>query len=128
MLQVSHLSKRFGAAAVLDDVSFALGPANHAALVGPNGSGKTTLLRCIAGREEPDSGRITTPRGYLVGYLSQTLDEIRGLTVGSVLGTTPLVSGEPWSSADRPGARHRITSALDLAGLPPEQPASSLSG
>ncbi len=131
MLQVSHLSKRFGALTVLEDVSFTLEPRSRTALVGPNGSGKTTLLRCLAGLEEPDSGQLVTPRGYLVGYLSQTLDEIAGLTIGSVLEPSGGISGEGADGAASPldpGGRRRIAAALGLSELSPEQSANSLSG
>ena len=41
--------------------------------MGRNGSGKTTLFRLITGEEEPDSGTISIPRNYSMGYLSQML-------------------------------------------------------
>ncbi len=59
MFELSHISKRFGAVAVLDDVSLQLSAGSRTAIVGPSGSGKTTLLRIIAGFERPDSGLIT---------------------------------------------------------------------
>lgn len=46
---VEHVSKRFGAATVLEDVSFAVHPGEAVVLWGPNGAGKTTLLRCMLG-------------------------------------------------------------------------------
>ncbi len=58
LLEVEHLSKRFGARPALDDVSFALWPGEVLAIVGESGSGKTTLLNCIAGRVVPEAGRI----------------------------------------------------------------------
>lgn len=59
MLELTHISKAFGAARVLNDVSLTIPPASRTAIVGPSGSGKTTLLRLIAGFEAPDSGKIT---------------------------------------------------------------------
>jgi iron(III) transport system ATP-binding protein len=52
------VSKSFGAAAVLDDVTLNLQVGSTLALLGPSGSGKTTLLRIIAGLEQADGGRI----------------------------------------------------------------------
>jgi ATP-binding cassette subfamily F protein 3 len=46
-------------------------------LVGRNGHGKTTLFRLILGQEEPDSGEITVPRNYRIGYLEQHLHFIQ---------------------------------------------------
>lgn len=75
MLQVSGVSKSYGAQTVLARVSFSLGPGEHAGLVGPNGSGKTTLLRLIAGLERPDEGSIRlNPPPLAFGYLRQALD------------------------------------------------------
>lgn len=49
ILEVSHLSVRFGAQAVVDDVSFALTAETDTALVGPNGAGKSTLVQALLG-------------------------------------------------------------------------------
>lgn len=52
------LTKSFGGAAVVDDVSFEIGGGGFLTLLGPSGSGKTTTLRMIAGFEEPTAGHI----------------------------------------------------------------------
>lgn len=53
-----NLTKSFGRATVVDNVSFTLRPGRILALLGPSGCGKTTTLRLIAGFEELDGGRI----------------------------------------------------------------------
>jgi ABC-type multidrug transport system ATPase subunit len=58
LLEVRGVTRVFGDITVLDGVSFALGPGEAAAVVGPNGSGKTTLLRCVVGADITDSGEI----------------------------------------------------------------------
>ncbi len=55
---VEGMSKKFGAAAVLEDVNFEVGEGETIVLLGASGSGKTTILRIIAGLEMPDSGRV----------------------------------------------------------------------
>ncbi|TMD60858.1 MAG: ABC transporter ATP-binding protein [Chloroflexi bacterium] len=57
-LELSHVSKRFGDALAVDDVSFAIPRGAFATLLGPSGCGKTTTLRMIAGFYDPDAGEI----------------------------------------------------------------------
>jgi iron(III) transport system ATP-binding protein len=57
-IEVSDVSKSFGAHQVLRQVSLHVAPGSTVALLGPSGCGKTTLLRTIAGLEWPDAGRV----------------------------------------------------------------------
>ena len=59
VIEVSGLVKRFGPAAVVDDLSFAVGPGSVTAFLGPNGAGKTTTLRMLLGLVRPTSGAAT---------------------------------------------------------------------
>lgn len=56
MLTAENLSKSYGADAVLDNVSFALGREETLAVVGPSGCGKTTLLYLLSGLAQADTG------------------------------------------------------------------------
>jgi polar amino acid transport system ATP-binding protein len=58
VLDVSGLTKTFGANVVLRDVSLTVHKAERVCVVGPSGSGKSTLLRCINWLEEPDHGTV----------------------------------------------------------------------
>ena len=53
-----NVYKDYGAQPVLEDINIQIQQGQKIALIGPNGSGKTTLLRILAGRLEPDSGRV----------------------------------------------------------------------
>jgi ABC-type sugar transport system ATPase subunit len=53
-----HLTKRFDAAAAVDDLNIDVADGEFLVLVGPSGCGKTTALRMLAGLEEITSGRI----------------------------------------------------------------------
>jgi ABC-type Fe3+/spermidine/putrescine transport system ATPase subunit len=57
-LRLTHVTKRFGETAAVDDVSFAVPRGSFATLLGPSGCGKTTTLRMIAGFYDPDAGDI----------------------------------------------------------------------
>src|SRR5215470_12056738 len=58
LLQIAHLSLRFGGVSALQDVSFAVEAGALSAIIGPNGAGKTSLLNCISGVYRPQQGVI----------------------------------------------------------------------
>jgi len=58
LIEVNHLSKRFDALTVLQDINLSIHSQEIVVLLGPSGSGKSTLLRCLNGLEEPNAGSI----------------------------------------------------------------------
>jgi ABC-2 type transport system ATP-binding protein len=62
-VSVEHVVRRFGARAVLNDVSFTVEPSQAFGIAGANGSGKTVLLRLLASLDRPTSGRVAI-HGY----------------------------------------------------------------
>ena len=58
LLEVSHVSKSYGANRVLDDVTFSIPKGKIVGLLGPNGSGKTTLIKLINDLLKEESGSI----------------------------------------------------------------------
>jgi polar amino acid transport system ATP-binding protein len=59
VLEVQNITKKYGAAVVLNNVGFSLEEGKVLAVIGPSGGGKTTLLRCLNFLEKPDTGKIT---------------------------------------------------------------------
>ncbi len=57
-IRITGLTKRYGAATVLEDFSFSASPGEIVALLGPSGAGKTTLFRCITRLVGTDDGEI----------------------------------------------------------------------
>lgn len=57
-VELSHLTKRYGELAVVDDISLTIEHGQLVCLLGPSGCGKTTTLRLIAGFVEPSAGEI----------------------------------------------------------------------
>jgi ABC-2 type transport system ATP-binding protein len=59
MLNVDHLTKRYGTVVAVDGLSFEVGPGRVTGFLGPNGAGKTTTLRMLLGLAAPTSGTAT---------------------------------------------------------------------
>lgn len=58
MIQVDHLTKRFGKFTAVNDISFEVRRGEVFALLGPNGSGKTTTMKSVVGLNVPTRGRV----------------------------------------------------------------------
>ena len=65
LLEVQHLTMRFGGLVAIDDVSFEAADKQITAVIGPNGAGKTTVFNCLTGFYRPSVGRLTLhhPKG-----------------------------------------------------------------
>ncbi len=74
MIGVENLHKSFGSQILFEGASFKLNPKERIGLVGLNGHGKTTLFRIVIGEESPDSGTISLPKHYRIGYVRQDLN------------------------------------------------------
>ncbi|MDQ6837150.1 MAG: ABC transporter ATP-binding protein [Actinomycetota bacterium] len=59
MIEVRNLTKRYGAAVAVDDLSFDVPAGMVTGFLGPNGAGKSTTMRVILGLDEPTSGTAT---------------------------------------------------------------------
>ncbi|TPL70887.1 ATP-binding cassette domain-containing protein [Mesorhizobium sp. B2-3-15] len=73
ILQVDHLSMKFGGLVAIGDLSFTARRGEITALIGPNGAGKTTVFNCITGFYKPSEGMITLNRADGSSYLLERL-------------------------------------------------------
>jgi len=88
LINAEAISKRFGVAPLLENVSLGVSESERIGVVGRNGGGKSTLLRVLAGEEPADSGRVTRANWAKCGFLQQSdLDKsrssVRDIVVGS---------------------------------------------
>ena len=71
LVSIERVTVVHGVAHVLDALTAGVLGGQRIGVVGRNGGGKSTLLRVLAGRQEPDSGRVTQVGGLTVGLLAQ---------------------------------------------------------
>ena len=87
MLEITHLSKRFGGLAAVNEVSTTIEAGKINAIIGPNGAGKTTFFNLISGTHPPTSGRITFKGRDVTGLRA---DQVAQLGVSRTFQSTAL--------------------------------------
>ena len=122
LLGGESLHLEFPTRTIFEGITVGLNEGDRIGIVGRNGDGKSTLMKILAGRLEPDSGRVTVRGGTRIGYLDQSdvLDDDH--TVGyAIVGDTPEYE---WASQ----ARIRDVISGLVSDLPWDAQVSSLSG
>ncbi|MFP5260577.1 MAG: ABC-F family ATP-binding cassette domain-containing protein [Blastocatellia bacterium] len=76
ILELDRVSKSYGDKKLVEGFSYSLKRGDRIGVIGPNGSGKTTLLDMIAGRVEPDGGRVEKGQTIVIGYYDQENREL----------------------------------------------------
>jgi ABC-2 type transport system ATP-binding protein len=84
LVELDHVTRRYGSVTALDDVSLRIGAGEMVGLLGPNGAGKSTLLALVSGLRRPDAGTVR-----LFGA------DPRDPAARTALGTTPQETGLP---------------------------------
>ncbi len=80
-LQAEQLSKRYADYMLFKNISFTIFKDQKVALIAKNGAGKSTLMEIMAGKDSPDSGKVTLTNDIKIGYLRQNPDLDLELTV-----------------------------------------------
>ncbi len=125
MIELQHLTKRYGDQAVVDDVSLSVAEGELLAVLGGSGSGKTTTLKMINRLIEPSGGRVRVngadvgglPPHELrrqIGYAFQQVGLFPHMSVAGNVAVTPTLLG--WREAD---IRRRVDELLELVELDP---------
>jgi gliding motility-associated transport system ATP-binding protein len=118
VIEVQHLTKRYGPFTAVDDVSFKVERGEILGFLGPNGAGKTTTMRVLTGYMPPTEGKALVA-GYDVseqpleakrrtGYLPETPPLYPDMTVSEYLTFCARIKGVP--RADR---KTRVATAME---------------
>ena len=126
LLEVEHVSVRYGDTLVLDGVSLAVSRGEFLGIIGPNGSGKTTLLRVMLGLLRPTSGAVKLFGQPLasfrdwrrLGYMPQgtSFDGALPVTAAEAV-ATGLVSRLGLRRRTGPDERRKVIESLALVGM-----------
>ena len=127
MVEVQHVTKRYGSFTAVDDLSFEVEPGEILGFLGPNGAGKTTTMRILTGYLPATEGRARIA-GFDVfdqpveakrrtGYLPETPPLYPEMTVAEYLHFVARINGiAAGDRAARVGAAMERTSVGDMAG------------
>ena len=118
MIEVQHLTKRYGPTTAVDDVSFRVERGEVLGFLGPNGAGKTTTMRVLTGYMPPSEGKAIVA-GYDVmtqpleakrrtGYLPETPPLYPEMTVRDYLSFVARIKGVP-----RPERKARVNTVME---------------
>jgi ABC-2 type transport system ATP-binding protein len=118
VIEVQHLTKRYGPVTAVDDVSFRVEPGEILGFLGPNGAGKTTTMRVLTGYMPPSAGKAIVA-GFDVfdrpleakrrtGYLPETPPLYPDMIVRDYLSFVARIKGVP-----RNERKSRITTAME---------------
>lgn len=125
MLEVEHLTRRYGPITAVDDISFQTRPGEILGFLGPNGAGKTTTMRMITGYLPPTSGEVRIEGAGLrrnplaakrkIGYLPELPPLYPELTVKDYLNFVARLRQVP--ARERKAAVERALDRCSLADV-----------
>ncbi|MCC2334317.1 ABC-F family ATP-binding cassette domain-containing protein [Cellulomonas sp. zg-Y908] len=121
LLGADRVHLTLGTRTLLDGISLGVDDGQRIGVVGPNGAGKSTLLRVLAGRQDPDGGRVTRLGGTRVALLDQRDDLGPGTVLDAVHGSA---DAHEWAS----DAGIRAVHTGLLADVDLDAPLAELSG
>ena len=127
LIEVSHLTRRYGARTAVEDLSFTVGDGQIYGLLGPNGAGKSTVMNILAGYLAPTDGTVTVCGHPLpeeagaaracVGYLPETPPLYPEMTVEEYLRFAAALKGV--RRAERPAQAQAAARRAGVAEVMP---------
>ena len=125
MLEISRLTRRFGALTAVDDISFSVAPGEVLGFLGPNGAGKSTTMKMITGFLAPTAGTARVcghdvetdglAARRCVGYLPEGAPGYGEMTVRAFLEFIADVRG--LAGSERPRRLDDVIARLGLGGV-----------
>ena len=117
MIEVEHLSKRYGSKLAVDDLSFTAPPGTVTGFLGPNGAGKSTTMRMIAGLDRPTSGSVRV-NGQTYAASQAPMAELGTLLEAKAVHTGRSARNHLLAVAQTAGIkRRRVEEVVELVGL-----------
>jgi ABC-2 type transport system ATP-binding protein len=117
VIEVEHLTKRYGEKVAVDDLSFVVRPGIVTGFLGPNGAGKSTTMRVILGLDRPTGGSARV-NGVAYGDIPAPLHEIGAMLEARAIHTGRSAFNHLLSMAQTHGiSRARVNEVIGLVGL-----------
>jgi len=117
MIEINHLSKRYGAKLAVDDLTVTVHPGRVTGFLGPNGAGKSTTMRAIIGLDRPTAGQVLV-NGRRYVDLPAPLREVGALLDAKAMHPGRTAYHHLLALAASAGiGRARVLEVLELVGL-----------
>src|SRR5689334_22963010 len=117
MIEVTDLTKRYGATVAVDNLSFEVKPGRVTGFLGPNGAGKSTTMRMILGLDTPTSGSVTID-GTRYRDLKRPLTKVGALLDAKWVHPNRSARAHlSWMAASNKLPKSSVDRALEMVGL-----------
>jgi len=117
MIEAIGLTKRYGTAVAVDNLSFTVPPGQVTGFLGPNGAGKSTTMRLILGLDAPTSGSVTVNGRPYTQYRRPLLEAGALLEAKAVHGGRSARNHLKWLALSNGISRSRVDHVLGQVGL-----------
>jgi ABC-2 type transport system ATP-binding protein len=117
LIEVEHVTKRYGSTVAVDDLSFTVQPGRVTGFLGPNGAGKSTTMRTIVGLDRPNQGSVRV-NGRRYTSMRAPLTEVGALLEAKAVHPGRSATNHLLFMAQSNGiGKKRIGEVLHLVGL-----------